>query len=54
MLVVEDASGEAVLEQKLQLVERQVATMQPYAHIDLAMLSALLRSISKIVHWSFI
>ena len=50
MLVVEDASGEAVLEQKLQLVERQVATMQPYAHIDLAMLSALLRSISKIVH----
>ena len=50
MLVVEDASGEAVLEQKLQLVQQQVATMQPYAHIDLAMLSALLRSISKIVH----
>ena len=50
MLVVEDASSEVVLEQKLELVQRQVAAMQPYTHIDLAMLSALLRSISKIVH----
>ena len=50
MLVVEDASSEVVLEQKLELVQRQVAAMQPYSHIDLAMLSALLRSINKIVH----
>ena len=50
MLVVEDVSSEVVLEQKLELVQHQVAAMQPYSHIDLAMLSALLRSISKIVH----
>lgn len=49
LLLVPDASAEVVLEQKIQLAQQQLQDMQPYAQIDLAMLSALLRSISKIV-----
>ncbi|UOO93512.1 NAD-glutamate dehydrogenase [Vitreoscilla stercoraria] len=49
MLLVEDAEEEVVWQQKLQWMTEQVHLMQPYPNIDLAMLSALLRNLTKLV-----